>query len=185
MRHDDTFNVFLQAHFQLLTGVTICIHPFLLQINPVLGFVEEASEEEEEHEESVPMFTEYVPLRGSSFHQDCQSTLKKCREFSCAKDPVELIVLPEQDNLRDCNARIIQAKVGSQWDRVGHIPKKKLPKFTAAIRNNEIKYVKFRNIKCQFIMTDTPTWTYFASVMVTKTRKWLPNDGIYKYNDQL
>ena len=35
--------------------------------------VEEASEE---HEESVPLFTGYVPLRGSSFHQDCQSTLK-------------------------------------------------------------------------------------------------------------
>ena len=39
--------------------------------------VEEASEEEEEHEESVPMFTDYIPLRGSSFHQDCQSTSKK------------------------------------------------------------------------------------------------------------
>ena len=147
--------------------------------------VEEASEEEEEHEESVPMFTEYVPLRGSSFHQDCQSTLKKCRELLCAKEPVELRILPEPDNLRDCNALIIQAKVGSQWDRIGYIPKEKLPKFTAAIRNNEIKYVKFRNIKCQFIMTDTPTWTYCASVMVTKTGKWLPNDGNYKYNDQL
>ena len=135
--------------------------------------VEEASEEEEEHEESVPMFAEYVPLCGSSFHQDCQSTLKKCRELLCAKESVELRVLPEPDNLRDCNAVIIQAKVGSrsQWDRIGYIPKEKLPKFTAAIRNNEIKYVKFRNIKCQFIMTDTPTWTYCASVMVTKTRK--------------
>ena len=62
--------------------------------------VEEASEEEEEHKESIPMFTEYVPLRRSSFHQDCQSTLKKCRELLCAREPVELRVLPEPDNLR-------------------------------------------------------------------------------------
>ena len=35
-------------------------------------------------------------------------------------------------------------------------------------------------------MTDTPTWTqHCVSVMVTKTGKWLPNDGNYKYNDQL
>ena len=142
--------------------------------------VEEASEEEEEHGESVPMFTEYVPLRGSLFHQDCQSTLKKCRELLCGKESVELRVLLEPDNLRDCNALIIQAKVGSQWDRIGYISKEKLPKFTATIRNNNLKYVKFRNIKCQFIITDSPTWTYCASVMVTKTGKWLPNDGNYK-----
>ena len=147
--------------------------------------VEEASEEEEGDEESVPMFTECVSLLGSSFHQDCQGTLKKCRDLLCAKESVELRVLPEPDNLRDYNALIIQAKVGSQWERIGYIPKEKLPKFTAAIRNNEIKYVKLRNIKCQFIMTDTPTWTYCALVMVTKTGKWLPNDGNYKYNDQL
>lgn len=143
--------------------------------------VEQASEE---HEQSVPMFTEYVALRGGSFHKDCQSTLKKCRELLGAKEAVELRVIPETDNIRDCNALIIQAKVESQWGRIGYIPKEKVPKFTAAIRN-ELKYIKFRNIKCQFVMTDTPIWTYFASVMATKTGRWLPNDGNYKYNDKL
>lgn len=82
--------------------------------------VEQASEE---HEESVPMFTEYVALHGSLFHKDCQSTLKKCRELLGAKEAVELRVIPETDNIRDCNALIIQAKVESQWGRIGYIPK--------------------------------------------------------------
>ena len=77
--------------------------------------IKEASEEEEEHGESVPMFTEYVPLRGSLFHQDCQSTLKKCRELSCGKESVALRVLPEPDNLRDCNALITWGGGGGPW----------------------------------------------------------------------
>ena len=52
--------------------------------------VEEASEEEEEREESVPMFTEYVPLRGSSFHQDCQSTLKNAGNCCVLKNQLNL-----------------------------------------------------------------------------------------------
>lgn len=45
--------------------------------------------------------------------------------------------------------------------------------------------MKFKNIKCQFTMTDSPKWTYLATVLVTKTGKWLSNDGLYKYNDNL
>ena len=42
------------------------------------------------------MFTElkYVPLHKSSFHQDCQSTFIKWKELLCAKESVELRVLP-------------------------------------------------------------------------------------------
>ena len=39
---------------------------------------EPCDEREAFEEESVPLFTEYVCLRGSSFYVDCQSTLKKC-----------------------------------------------------------------------------------------------------------
>ena len=35
-------------------------------------------EQGDEEEDSVPVFTEYVGLRGSSWHEDYQSTLMKC-----------------------------------------------------------------------------------------------------------
>ncbi len=142
-------------------------------------------EESDDEEKSVTLYSEYVALRGSSFHEDCQATLKKCRELLGAKKTVELRVLPEPDNVRDCNALIIQAKVNDQWDRIGYIPKEKVPKFTAAIRQNELRDVRFKNIRCQYFMSDNPTWTFLASVLVVKTGKWLPNDGKYRYNDSI
>ena len=161
------------------------------EVFPIDEIIEEYEEylvepdEERETDESTLLFTEYVALRGSSFREDCQATLKKCRQILSAKMEVELRLQNEPDNIRDCNAIIVQAKVNSQWDRIGYIPKEKVPKFTSAIRNNEFRLMKFKNIKCQFIMTDYPKWTYLASVLVTKTGKWLPNDGLYKYNDNL
>ena len=79
------------------------------------GCLEEPCDEREAfEEESVPFFTEYVGLRGSSFHSDCESTLMKCREILAAKGTVELRLQTEQDNIRDCNAIIVQAKVNLQ-----------------------------------------------------------------------
>ena len=62
----------------------------------------------------MPLFTEYVGLRVSSFHADCQSTLKKCRKILAAKGIVELRLQTEPDNIRDCNALIVQAKLNLQ-----------------------------------------------------------------------
>ena len=146
---------------------------------------EPCDEREAFEEESVPLFTEYVGLRGCSFHADCQSTLKKCREILAAKGTVELRLQTEPDNIRDCNAIIVQAKVNLQWDSIGYIPKEKVPKFYSAMKNGEIQDAKFKNIKCQYIMVDSPKWTCIASIIFTKTGKWLPNDGLYKYNDKL
>ena len=74
-----------------------------------------------ETDKSTPFFTEYVVLRGSSFHEDWQATLKKCRQILSAKVEVELSHQNEPDNIRDCNAIIVQAKVNSQWDRISYI----------------------------------------------------------------
>ena len=48
-------------------------------------YLEEPCNEREADDEAVPLFTEYVGLRGSSFHADCQRTLKKCREILCQR----------------------------------------------------------------------------------------------------
>ena len=93
-------------------------------------------------------------IRGSYFHTDCQSTLKKCREILAAKGAVELRLQTESDNIRDCNAIIVQAKVNLQLDRIGYIPKDKVPKFNLAMTNGELRDAKFKNIKRQYIMVD-------------------------------
>ena len=91
---------------------------------------------------------------------------------------VELHLQNEPFNIRDCNAIIVQAKVNSQWDRTGYIPKEKVLKLTSEIRNHELKHMKFKNMKCRFFMTDCAKCKYLASVLGTKTGKWLPNDGL-------
>lgn len=147
--------------------------------------VDDEEEESDKGEKSDMFYTEYVALRGSSFHEDHQATVKKCRELLGAKKSVELRVLPEPENMRDCNALIIQAKVDCQWDCIGYIPKEKVPKFTVAIRKNELQDVRFKNIRCQYVMSDKPTWTFMASVLAIKSGKWLSNDGKYRYNDSI
>ena len=146
---------------------------------------EDDEESDKGEEKSATLYTEYVALRGSSFHEDCQVTLKKCHELLGVKKTVELRILREPENIKDCNALIIQAKVDIQWDRIGYIPKEKVPKFTAAIRQNEVKEIRFKNIRCQYVFSDNPTWTFMASVLAVKTGKWLPNDGKYRYNDSI
>ena len=107
----------------------------------------------------MPLFTEYVGLRGSSFHADCQSTLKKCRKILAAKRTVELRLQTEPDSIMDYNALIVQAKLNLQWDRISFIPKEKVPKFNSAMKNGEIRDAKFKNIKCQYMMIESPKWT--------------------------
>lgn len=124
--------------------------------------VDDEEEESDKGEKSDTFYKEYVALRGSSFHEDCQATLKKCRELLGAKKSVELRVLPEPENMRD-----------------------KVPKFTVAIRKNELQDVRFKNIRCQYVMSDKPTWTFMASVLAIKSGKWLSNDGKYRYNDSI
>ena len=42
--------------------------------------IEEVGEPEEDTGVDISQFTEYVYLRGSTFHQDCQHGLKRCRK---------------------------------------------------------------------------------------------------------
>ena len=116
-------------------------------------YLDEPCDEREAVEESAPLFTEYVGLRGSSFHADCQSTLKKGREILAAKGTVELRLQSEPNNIGDCNAIIVEAKVNFQWDRIGNIPKEKVPKFNLAMTKGELKDAKFKNIRCQYIIS--------------------------------
>ena len=86
--------------------------------------------------------------------------------------------------VRDKNAIIVEVDIKDSWARIGYIPKQKAPKFTTAIRHRG-KGNKFKNVKCQYVMADTPLWTYVASVLVIKVGRWPPNDYKYRYSHQL
>ena len=129
-------------------------------------------------------FTEYFALKGSSYHEDCQKTLRKCKQLQLQNENINLRVTPEPTNIRDKNAVIVEAYVDNEWCRVGYIPKEKLRKVIVAIRNNEIQKVEFKFIGFMFI-PDLNDWLYNPRVLISKLGHWLPTDANYKYNDSI
>ena len=94
---------------------------------------------------------------------------------------VELRMAFEPNNERDKNAIIVEAHLPScGWTRVGY-----MPKCTKALRQNEIKTVKFKNILNQYLDTHLPIRSYVGSLLVTKVGRWQGNDYNYRYYHQL
>ena len=74
--------------------------------------------EETQIDEAV-QFTEYFALIGSSYHEDCQKALRKCKNFNCKKKIIiNLQVTPEPTNIRDKNAVIVEAYINNAWYRI-------------------------------------------------------------------
>ena len=158
------------------------------------------SEEEEEEEEGSDtfydevtgetqideeaLFTEYFALKGSSYHEDCQKALRKCKQLQLQKENINLRVTPEPTNIRDKNAVIVEAHINNDWYRIGYIPKEKLRKVVVAIGNSEIQKVEFKFIGFMFV-PDLNDWLYHPRVLISKIGHWLPTDANYKYNDHI
>lgn len=135
-------------------------------------------------EDITEKFTEYFALKGSSYHEDCQKALKRCKQLQLSKQDIEMRVNPEPTNIRDKNAILVEAHLDGEWSRVGYIQKEKIRKVTAAIKNNEIDNVRFKSIGFMFI-PDLNDWLYQPRILITKSHRWLPTDANYKYNDNL
>ena len=131
--------------------------------------------------EETAQFTEYFALKGSSYHEDCQKTLHKCKQLQLQNKNIDLQVTPEPNNIRDKNAVIVEACIDNDWDRIGYIPKEKFRKVVVGIRNNEIQKVAFKFIGFMFI-PDLNDWLYNPRVLISKVGHWLPTDASYKYN---
>ena len=132
--------------------------------------------------DETEQFTEYFALKGSSYHEDCQKALRKCKQLQLKNESVELRVTPEPTNIRDKNAVIVEGFTDNEWSRIGYIPKEKLKKVVVAIRNNEIQKVEFKFIGFMFV-PDLNDWLYHPRVLISKIGNWLPSDASYKYND--
>ena len=141
-------------------------------------------DEETPVNDEIEQFTEYFALKGSSYHEDCQKTLRKCKQLQLRSEAIELRVSPEPTNIRDKNAVTVEAYVDTTWCRIGYIPKEKLKKTVVAIRSNEIQKVEFKFIGFMFV-PDLNDWLYHPRVLISKIGSWLPTDANYKYNDTI
>ena len=132
----------------------------------------------ETHIDETAQFAEYFALEGSSYHEEFQKVMRKCKEN------ISLRVTPEPNNIRDKNAVIVEAYLNNDWYHVGYIPNEKLRKVVVAVRNSEIQMVEFKFIGFMFV-PDLNDWLYHPRVLISKIVHWLPTDANYKYNDHI
>ena len=131
--------------------------------------------------DDIQEFTETFTLKGSSFHEHFQNTIRQCKEALKAKESVPVKFVFEPINRRDENAIVVKVKFGS-WEPIGYIPGKKIPKITEAISEETITKVIVRNVKYQYIFAIS-SFKYFASIAVSKKAKWKKDRDSYQYNE--
>ena len=96
-------------------------------------------------------FTEYFKLKGCTYHDHFQNTLRKCKRLLLDKQEVLVQLVIEPTNKEDENAIIVQAELENMWNPVGYIPSAKVKKAMDALDKQEIKTIKFKTIECKFI----------------------------------
>ena len=106
-------------------------------------------QENNQQGEEDTLYTEYFKLKGSTYHEQFQSALRRCKTLARNKTEVELKL--ETTNKEDGNAIIVQAELEKMWQPVGFIPGVKVQKAMNAIIKEEIRRVKFKNIEWKYI----------------------------------
>ena len=127
-------------------------------------------------------YTEYFKLKGSTYHDHFQKTLRKCKTLLLDQKEVPVQLVIEPTNKADENAIIVQAELENVWNPVGYIPGVKVKKAMNALDKQEIKTIKFKTIEWKFIY-GVSEFKYVSSIVVTKVNKWLPSNKDYQYND--
>ena len=100
------------------------------------------------------LFTELMQLKGSSYHESFQTSLKKSKERLLEKEKIDLPVQFEPKNVRDKNAIVVQASLSTGeggWQSIGYIPAVKVPKVTIAMRKREVRLVTLKTVFYQFV----------------------------------
>ena len=138
----------------------------------------------ETHIDETAQLAEYFALEASSYQEECQKVMRKCKQLQLQKENINLRVTPEPTNIRDKNVVIVEAYLNNDWYRFGYIPKEKWRKVVVAVRNGEIQKVEFKFIGLMFV-PDLNDWLYHPRVLISKIGHWLPTDANYKYNDHI
>ena len=148
---------------------------------------EEDTRDQSNSEAEEELFTELMQLKGSSYHDSFQTSLKKCKERLLEKEKIDLRLQFEPTNVRDENAIVVQASLATGeggWQSIGYIPAVKVPKVTIAMRKREVRLVTLKTVFYQFVF-DIGQKKYFPAISVSKIGRWPPNKKDYKYNDKM
>ena len=129
-----------------------------------------------------PLYTETFILKGSSFHEHFQRTLKSCKDKMINKETISIRLGKEPVNRRDENAILVHACPGDTWEPIGYIPGVKVLKVTKAIDNNEITSMSLLSVKYQYVFSIS-SFKYFAVVTISKKGRWAKNNDNYKYDE--
>ena len=141
--------------------------------------VEFTSRDKTNGDSTETLFTESFKLKGSSFHEHFQRSLKTCKEKLMNKISVPLKLHFEPINRRDENAILVLAYPENSWEPIGYIPGIKLAKVLLAVRNEEIRSVTITSVRYRYIFP-IASFKYFATVTISKKDKWLKNKDSYK-----
>ena len=105
--------------------------------------------------------------------------------MNIANDTVSVRLTPEPNNFMDCNAIIAEAYLAKGWTNIGTIPRRKIPKYTASMTNNELVAVKFAQSP-NYGMDEQGQVGLVCSLIVIKNGpNWGHDDRTYSYNDDL
>ena len=131
-----------------------------------------------------PLYTETFTLKGSSFHEHFQRTLKSCKDKMINNETILIRLGKEPVNKRDENTILVHACPGDTWEPIGYIPGVKVLKVTKAITNNEITSMSLLSVKYQYVFSIS-SFKYFAIVTISKKGRWAKNRDNYKYNETI
>jgi len=131
----------------------------------------------------VPLYTEYVKLKGCTYHGHFQAALKSCKFKQQAGEEIPLRLFYEPTNVADENAVVAQVQLNNQeWISIGYIPGKKVQKILDALLADQVKIVKFKKIEYSFIWSINQ-FKYIPTLVVTKQGRWPRDNDTYNYND--
>jgi len=131
---------------------------------------------------AVTLYTEYVKLKGCTYHDHFQAVLKFCKLRLQAGKEINLRLFHEGANVADDNAVVAQVLRDQDWVPIGYIPGKKVQKVLDALQLSSIKVVKFKKIEYSYIWS-IDAFKYIPTLIVTKEGRWPRDNESYSYND--
>ena len=130
----------------------------------------------------TPLYSEYLKLKGCTYHEQFQVSLKSCKLKQGAEEEVPLRLFYEPTNMADENAVVAQVLHDQKWISIGYIKGKKVEKILDALVSRSIKVVKFKKIEYSYIWSISQ-FKYMPTLVVTKQGKWARDNNTYSYNN--
>ena len=105
-----------------------------------------ANDDDDNLDLETTLYSEYVKLKGCTYHEQFQVSLKSCKLKQRAGEEIPLRLFYEPTNMADENAVVAQVLHDQKWISIGYIPGKKVEKIIDALLSRSIKIVQFKKI---------------------------------------